>query len=238
LKSARGFFLGLAGLGILTFAAEVRAASDLELPPGPDRDLVYGQCRTCHDLQSLADSAGIPRASWAAVLDNMRQYGLRLAPDQRDKILEYLAVYLGPNPPPAAEAAPPSAASPADGQTVYLQNCAACHQPNGQGVAGQFPPLAGNPDLFLDRLFPVYVVLNGLSGEVTVAGEQFRSTMPPFDHLADASIAAVVNHVRSAWGNAALRPADMADVDAQAVAKAREKPMTAAEVLAYRADRK
>ena len=216
-------------------AAEALAASDIELPPGPGRDLVYGQCHTCHDLQSLVDSAGIPRASWAAVLDGMRQYGLRVAPDVRDKILEYLAVYLGPNPPPAAEAAAPAGGSPADGQTVYAQNCAACHQPDGKGLAGQFPPLAGNPDLFLDRLFPVYVVLNGLAGELTVAGEQFRSTMPPFDHLPDASIAAVVNHVRSAWGNDALRPTGMAELDAAAVAKARQQPMAAAEVHAYRA---
>ncbi len=232
----RGLFLGLAGLGILMLVAEVRAASDIELPPGPDRDLVYGQCRTCHDLQSLVDSAGIPRNSWAAVLDDMRRYGLRLAPDQQDKILEYLAVYLGPNPPPATAAAAPPGASPADGQTVYSQNCAACHQPDGKGLAGRFPPLAGNPDLFLDRLLPVYVVLNGLAGELTVAGRQFRSTMPPLDHLSDAGIAAVVNHVRHAWGNDALRPPAMADIDAAAVAQARQKPMTPSEVLAYRAE--
>jgi mono/diheme cytochrome c family protein len=232
----RGISLFLAGLSLAVCAGGARAAGDIELPQGPGRDLVYGQCRTCHDLQSLVDSAGIPRDSWDAVLSDMRQYGLRLTPDQRHKILEYLAVYLGPNPPPAAAAAP-SGAEEADGARVYAQNCVACHQPDGKGVPGQFPPLAGNPDLFLDRLFPVYVVLNGLNGEVTVDGTQYRGAMPPFGHLPDASIAAVVNHVRSAWGNAALRPESMAEIDAEAVAKAREKPMTPAEVLAYRADR-
>jgi mono/diheme cytochrome c family protein len=231
----RSISLLLAGLGIAAFIGDGWAASDIELPQGPGRDLVYGQCRTCHDLQSLVDSAGIPRDAWAAVLSDMRQYGLRLTPDQRDKILEYLAVYLGPNPPPAAAAAP-SGTAKADGESVYAQNCVACHQPDGKGVPGQFPPLAGNRDLFLDRLFPVYVVLNGLSGEVTIEGSQFKSAMPPFGHLADAGIAAVVNHVRSAWGNAALRPEGMAEIDAAAVAKARQTPMTPTEVLAYRAD--
>jgi mono/diheme cytochrome c family protein len=233
----RSIFLLLACLGIAAFTGDGWAAGDAELPQGPGRDLVYGQCRTCHDLQSLVDSAGIPRDAWAAVLKDMRQYGLRLTPDQHDKILEYLAVYLGPNPPPAAKAAPAGTAT-ADGQTLYAQNCVACHQPDGKGVPGQFPPLAGNRDLFLDRLFPVYVVLNGLSGEATIEGQQFKATMPPFGHLPDASIAAVVNHVRSAWGNAALRPAEMPELDAAAVAKARQKPMTPAEVLAYRADLK
>ncbi len=229
----RGFFLGLAGL--LMPVAGVLAAGEIELPQGPGRDLVYGQCRSCHDLQSLVDSAGIPREAWSAVLADMHRYGLRLAPDQQDKILDYLAVYLGPNPPAAAKAAPSPRASAADGQTLYLQNCAACHKPDGMGLAGRFPPLAGNPDLFRDRLLPVYVVLNGIAGELTIAGQQFRSTMPPFDHLADASLAAVVNHVRTAWGNEALGPDGMAEIDAAAVAKARQTPMTPAEVLAYRA---
>ncbi len=166
----------------------------------------------------------------------MRRYGLRLAPAQQDQILEYLAVYLGPNPPPATEAAAPSGASQADGEAVYGKYCSACHQPDGQGVAGTFPPLAGNPDLFLDRLFPVYVVLNGLKGELTIEGQRYRGAMPPFGRLPDASIAAVVAHVRTAWGNDALRPAGMAEVDPAAVAEARQTPMTPSEVLAFRAD--
>jgi mono/diheme cytochrome c family protein len=234
----RAIVLVLAGVLLSVCAYVARAASDIELPPGPGRDLIYGQCRTCHDLQSLVDSAGIPRDAWAAVLSDMRQYGLRLEPDQGDKILEYLAVYLGPNPPPAAAAAAPSGAALADGQTVYTENCAACHQADGQGADRQFPPLAGNPDLFLDRLYPVYVVLNGLEGPLTVEGEPFRAAMPAFGHLSDAGVAAVVNYVRTAWDNGALRPDGMPDVDPAAVAEARHKAMTPQGVLAYRADRR
>jgi mono/diheme cytochrome c family protein len=228
--------LVLAGVGIVLFTASTLAARDLELPPGPDRDLVYAQCRTCHDLQYLIDSAGIPRPSWDAVLDDMRQYGLRVPDDVRGKILDYLALYLGPNPPPASEDTVTTGEPVADGKTVFLDNCVACHQPDGKGVLEQFPPLAGNSDLFIDRLYPLYVVLNGLEGPLVVDAQLYQSAMPPFDHLSDANVAAVVNYIRSAWGNDALRPETMTDVDAAAVASARHQFMTAQQVLVYRDD--
>ncbi len=214
------------------------AAAQIELPPGPHRDLVYGQCRTCHDLQYLVDSAGIPRDAWNDVVVGMRKYGLRVPDDQRAKILDYLTTYLGPNPPKEAAAAEPQAAPSTDGAAIFKEQCAACHQPNGKGVPGQFPPLAGNHDLFVDQTFPVHVLLHGLEGPIKVEGKTFESAMPPFDHLADASIAAVVNYVRGAWNNGKLRPAGIKDVDPATVAAARRSEMTPTDVLAYRAARK
>ncbi len=79
-----------------------------DIPPGPNRDLVYGKCRTCHDLQYLVESAGVPRTTWGELLDSMKQYGLELPKDERAKILEYLGTYLGPNPPPKTAAAAPA----------------------------------------------------------------------------------------------------------------------------------
>lgn len=213
----------------LVCAADVAGAADIELPPGPHRDLVYGQCRTCHDLQYLVDSAGITRDDWDAVLNDMRQYGLRIPPEQRADILDYLGTYLGPEPPPASEVAE---AAPADGAAVYAEQCTACHQADGSGVPGQFPPLAGNPDLFLDPLFPVQVVLNGIEGPVEVAGTTYDSVMPPFDHLSDAAIAAVINHVRSSWGNEGQGVEPLTPED---VAASREKPLTSGQVHARRA---
>jgi mono/diheme cytochrome c family protein len=201
-------------------AAPARA-DDLTLPPGPNRDLVYGQCRTCHDLQYLIESAGVPRDTWNDLLDSMKQYGLRIPPEQRAKILDYLGTYLGPNPPPATPAQATAGPAKVDGSAVFHEQCVACHQAQAQGVPGQFPPLAGNGDLFLSRDFPARVVLFGLSGKIKVKDQQIDSTMPPLDFLSDDQIAAVVEYVRGSFGNAALRPKDMTPLDAATVAKLR-----------------
>lgn len=218
--------------------AGATAWATIELPEGPNRALVYGQCRTCHDLQYLRDSAGITRDDWDQMLISMRKYGMRIPPDQRGKILDYLATYLGPKTPPATPAAAPAAPSAlppaADGAAVFKEQCSACHQPNGQGVAGQFPPLAGNDDLFLNRAFPALVVLFGLEGAVTISGKTFNTVMPPFAHLSDAEVAAAVNYVRGAWGNDRLQPAAFKPLDAAAVAALRQPALTAGDVRAAR----
>lgn len=222
-----------AALAAAVFSPPARA-DRIELPAGPNRDLVYAKCRTCHDLQYVKESAGITADNWEALIEDMGQYGLRIPKEERDKIVEYLVTYLGPNPPrpsPAAEAPAPAAG----GANVYARQCSACHQAQGGGVPGAFPPLAGNADLYRDRVFPVYVVLNGLSGPIEVAGATYNGTMPPFDHLSDAEIAAVIGYVRTAWGNAKLRPGGFTGVDEAAVKRARARPMKSAEVHAYRA---
>ncbi len=223
---------GAVGSVLLT-ACAFAAEGGPELPPGPGRDLVYGQCRTCHDLQYLVESAGVPRSTWNDLIDSMKQYGLRIPPDQRAKILDYLGTYLGPNPPPKTAAAEPAKSeAPVDGAQVFAEQCSACHQPNGKGVTGQFPPLAGNRDLFLSHTFPALVVLNGMQGKITVAGKHYDSVMPPLNVLSDHKIAAVVNYVRSAWGNSP--PAGTAKLEASEVAKLRKAELAAAEVHARR----
>ena len=178
----------------------------------------------------------MPRTTWGELLDSMKQYGLELPKDQRAKILEYLGTYLGPNPPPKTAAVEPAKPAGAiDGAMVFQEQCSACHQPNGQGVAGNFPPLAGNPDLFLSRTFPAKVALFGMEGKITTEGKTIESAMPPFAHLSDAQIAAAVGYVRGAWGNDKLKPAGFKPVDAAAVAALRKQTLTPAQVHAERA---
>jgi mono/diheme cytochrome c family protein len=224
----------IAGAGGACLLMAAAIAQSPELPPGPNRDLVYGTCQTCHDLQYLKESKGLTRDGWNDVLSSMKNYGLDLTADRRTKILDYLATYLGPKPAPAAAATQTATPSKADGATVFNEQCAACHQPQGQGVAGQFPPLAGNRDLFLGSDFPVKVVLYGMSGEITAKGQSVTGAMPPFGHLSDTQIAAVVNYVRGAWGNAALKPNGTKDIDAATVAAARKQTMTSDAVFALR----
>jgi mono/diheme cytochrome c family protein len=211
-------------------AAHASAADDQELPQGPNRALVYGKCRTCHDLQYLIESAGIPRDAWNDIIDSMGQYGLQITPEQRAQVLEYLATYLGPTPPPAAANAPASApAAKADGAKIYEEQCVSCHQAKGEGVPGTFPPLAKNRDIFLSRDFPAQVVLFGMSSKIKVNGKDFDSMMPPLaEVLNDEEIAAVVNYIRSTFGNAGFVPKNMKPIDAAAVAALRARKSTLA----------
>jgi mono/diheme cytochrome c family protein len=87
----------------------------------------------------------------------------------------------------------------ADGLAVFNNNCAVCHQEGGVGVPGQFPRLAGrvgtiaaNPD---GRKFLPKLLLSGMSGRVSVDGEQIIGIMPSFDTLSNADIAAVLTYV-------------------------------------------
>jgi cytochrome c oxidase cbb3-type subunit 2 len=92
------------------------------------------------------------------------------------------------------------------GLALFTAHCSACHQANGEGIAGVFPPLAANAVVNSeDATKHIRVVLDGVHGE-TVGGVAYASPMPPFaDVLDDADIASIVNHERSAWGNNARR---------------------------------
>ena len=87
----------------------------------------------------------------------------------------------------------------ADGAAVFDGNCAFCHQAGGVGVPGQFPRLAGRAGAIAakpeGRKFLTQILLNGISGRITVDGEQILGIMPAFDGLPDDDIAAVLTYV-------------------------------------------
>jgi putative membrane-bound dehydrogenase-like protein len=98
---------------------------------------------------------------------------------------------------------PPQRASP--GQTIYEMACLPCHQPEGKGLPGVYPPLAGSEWVRGDATRLIKIVLHGLSGPVTVAGQNFGSTpgavpMPSFAGLTDRQIADVLTFVRDEYG--------------------------------------
>lgn len=82
---------------------------------------------------------------------------------------------------------------------LYVDNCIACHQDKGAGLAGAIPPLAGNPAVLAAGPGDVIrVVLTGIA-----ATGKFGA-MPPFAaSLSDRDVADVANYVRSSWGNTA-----------------------------------
>ncbi len=83
-----------------------------------------------------------------------------------------------------------------DGQTVFAANCSACHQPDGLGIPGSFPPLSGNPNV-QDSAYVRTVITEGLSGPIEVLGESFDGVMPPFTSLSVAEIDAVTAYIQA-----------------------------------------
>ena len=106
--------------------------------------------------------------------------------------------------------------SGAAGQRVYQTYCMGCHQVEGQGIPGTFPPLAKSDFLMADTARAIETILNGMTGALEVNGQQYHGTMPPMGHLKDEEVADVLSYIRSSWGNAG-------------------PPVTAAEVAAVRA---
>ena len=97
---------------------------------------------------------------------------------------------------------PAAAQTATDGQAAYEANCAACHQPDGRGLAGAFPPLAASD--WLHGKTPadvVTTVLEGLEGEIVVNNVTYNSLMPAQSHISDADIAAIATYVMNSWGN-------------------------------------
>ncbi|MGC8904495.1 cytochrome C-552 [Thermus sp.] len=92
----------------------------------------------------------------------------------------------------------------ADGAKIYAQ-CAGCHQANGQGIPGAFPPLAGHVAEILSkeggREHLIRVLLWGLQGQIQVKGMKYNGAMPAYAQLKDEDIAAVLNHIATAWGD-------------------------------------
>jgi mono/diheme cytochrome c family protein len=135
----------------------------------------------------------------------MRSIQLRLAP-----ALAWTAICLAATGLPSARAAdtvPPEMSNgprfiQSDGAALYRATCQGCHMPDGEGAkgAGMYPALAGNPQVATGA-YVADVVLQGRNG------------MPGFgDHMSNDQVAAVVNYVRTNFGNHAIDPLSGADI--------------------------
>jgi nitrite reductase (NO-forming) len=87
------------------------------------------------------------------------------------------------------------------GQALFAGTCSTCHQPNGEGMQGVFPPLAKSSVLAANPKRIVDIMLHGLNGPVTVNGKDYNSTMPPMTQLTDDEVANIGTYVLNSWGN-------------------------------------
>lgn len=109
------------------------------------------------------------------------------------------------------------------GQALFAGTCSVCHQGNGAGLPGVFPPLAKSDYLAADKARAIRVVLGGLTGKVTVNGSEYNSVMPPMNQLNDDEVANILTYVLNTWGNPGGR------ISTEEVKKERaNKPATAA----------
>ncbi len=129
--------------------------------------------------------------------------------------------------------AAPKTASP--GEQLYEMACLPCHQPEGKGLPGVYPPLAGSDWVRGDKARIIRVVLHGLTGPVTVAGQNFGGTptsvpMPAMGGLEDAQLAELLTFVRGEFG-AGASPVTASEVKTvRAATTGREVPWTATEL--------
>jgi mono/diheme cytochrome c family protein len=94
------------------------------------------------------------------------------------------------------------------GKEVYLRDahCVTCHQANGEGMPGVYPPLAKSDWIHDDERL-IKLTLKGLWGPIEVAGQLFDPSkgVPPMmgfgAMLNDIELAAVLTYVRQSFGN-------------------------------------
>ena len=81
--------------------------------------------------------------------------------------------------------------------TLYSQYCASCHQQNGLGLAGVFPPLKGSAVVKQGEISLIKKIISGSTSLVTTGNVTYDTKMPSFAFLKDNEIAAIANYVRS-----------------------------------------
>jgi nitrite reductase (NO-forming) len=110
------------------------------------------------------------------------------------------------------------------GQQLFNGTCSVCHQANGAGLPGVFPPLAKSSLLAAEPKRAIDIVLHGLTGKVTVNGQDYNSVMPPMTQLNDDEVANILTFVLNSWDN----PGGRVEADEVAKARAQAAPKAAA----------
>ena len=93
------------------------------------------------------------------------------------------------------------------GAKVYRNQCAQCHQADGNGVVGVYPPLVASNWVTGHPQVVSRILINGLNGPIVVKGSNYNGNMPAFGSsglaLSDKDIAGVITYIRQEWGNSA-----------------------------------
>lgn len=88
----------------------------------------------------------------------------------------------------------------AAGKKIYMEKCIVCHQANGEGIVGAFPPLKDSDYLLADKVRAVAQTLNGSNEQLVVNGVAYTAPMPPQVDTKEEAVA-VINYVLNSFGN-------------------------------------
>jgi mono/diheme cytochrome c family protein len=174
---------------------------------GPDTIAEWSESQISQFLQSGANHSGIAFGSMSDVIVNSTQF---LSAEDSTATAKYLKTLQDP---PARSRARfaydertdrelASGDAKKRGALLYLDNCAACHRPDGRGYEGVFPSLAGNPVVEADNPLSLVsiVLLGSKTSRTSMTPAQFA--MPAFAwRLTDQDAADVISFIRSSWGN-------------------------------------
>ncbi len=120
------------------------------------------------------------------------------------------------------------------GAKVYRNQCAQCHQADGNGVPGVYPPLAGAEWVTGHPQVVSRILINGLNGPIVVKGNTYNGNMPAFGPgglaLSEKDIAGVITYIRQEWGNAASEVSVETIEEYSALYAGRSTPWQAAEL--------
>jgi mono/diheme cytochrome c family protein len=187
---------------------------------GPDTLGGWSEDDIADFLTTGANRHGIVFGSMTDVVVHSTQY---MSPEDAVATARYLKTLTEPEGHPAGSFAYDETVHQAlrrgdaskSGALLYLDNCAACHRPDGRGYERVFPGLAGNP--VVESANPVSLISIVLAGSQTprTAQTPAQFAMPAFAwRLSDQDVADLVNFIRSSWGNSAsaTSPSDVAGI--------------------------
>jgi len=120
------------------------------------------------------------------------------------------------------------------GEKIFLAQCSQCHQNDGLGVAGVYPPLVGSDWVLGHQEVLARILINGMNGKVIVLGKTYNGNMPAFGpsglNLKPKQIAGVLTYIRQEWGNAGSQITEETMKNYMAMYSARTSPWTSEEL--------
>ena len=138
--------------------------------------------------------------------------------------------------PAAAKEPPEPTPLPEVGAKIFRNQCAQCHQADGQGISGVYPPLVGSSWVTGSEERLARILINGLNGPIEVKGNTYNGNMPAFGpnglNLRTREIAGVLTYIRAEWGNEAPEVTEDAMAGYMDTYGDRAEPWTADELLA------